>query len=273
MTRPENRLWVALDLETTGLDPATDRIVEIGAVRFDDEGRELGRFDELVNPRRPVSPGAFAVHRIPAAELASAPGIEEVLPRFLNWLEAPSPAGLVAHNARFDAAFLGWEIGRMGMDVPSLPLHDTLALSRRQLPGAPNHRLETLTGLLGLDPGRAHRALSDSLCVMGLWLALDGPERATISYPIVRCDDGSTPPRGWDRLEQAVARKWVLRIEYDGGTRGTAPRELTPIRFLHLGGTTYLIGMCHCDRVEKRFRLDRIRRYEVIVTAASDAPP
>jgi DNA polymerase III epsilon subunit family exonuclease len=267
-TATPGRLWVAFDLETTGLDPATDRIVEIGAIRFDEEGREIDVFESLVNPRRPVSPGAFAVHGIGEEELRRAPGIEVVLPAFLDWLGRWPAAGLVAHNARFDASFLGRELARVGREAPVEAVHDTLDLSRRHLTGSRNHRLETLAAQLGLSLEGSHRALADSRRVMALWLHLGGEEGRTSSYPIL-CggEEESAPPRGWERLSQAIAMGYQVRMEYTGGTRGEAPREITPVRYHHLGGVAYLIAYCHLGGIEKKFRLDRIASYELIVPA------
>jgi predicted DNA-binding transcriptional regulator YafY len=53
-------------------------------------------------------------------------------------------------------------------------------------------------------------------------------------------------------------------MEYTGGTRGTAPREVTPRAFVQRGGTAYLVAFCHLDSAEKSFRLDRVRSYEVV---------
>ncbi len=53
-------------------------------------------------------------------------------------------------------------------------------------------------------------------------------------------------------------------MEYDGGSRGPSPREITPRRFLHKGGIAYVVALCHADVFEKSFRLDRVRRYEVL---------
>src|SRR5437879_3737345 len=100
------RTYVAFDLETTGLSPVGDRIVEIGAVRFDDEGTELGSFQRLVNPLRPSHPRAFAVHGISDQELARQETAETVVPTFLEFLGDPEATTLLAHNASFDSAFL-----------------------------------------------------------------------------------------------------------------------------------------------------------------------
>src|SRR5262245_45952976 len=114
MTVPSCREYVAFDLETTGLLAEIDRVVEGGAVRFDVEGRELGRFGTLVDPGRAMSPAAQAIHGLGYAELAGAPAMRQVLPGFLEFLGDPSVTTLLAHNGAFDAGFLGRELGRDG---------------------------------------------------------------------------------------------------------------------------------------------------------------
>src|SRR4051794_32547218 len=80
--------WIAFDLETTGLVARIDRVVEIGAVRFDASGRELARFERLVDPERPMSPAAQAIHGISDAHLAGASPARAVLPEFLDFVGA-----------------------------------------------------------------------------------------------------------------------------------------------------------------------------------------
>ncbi len=135
MTRTAEREFVALDLETTGLSAAVDRVVEIGAVRFDARGVEIARFAQLVHPERLMSPSAQAVHGISDADLAGAPTARQVLPAFLEFLGAPGTSVLLAHNAAFDAAFLGRELSRAGMARPGYAVVDTLAPGASQATG------------------------------------------------------------------------------------------------------------------------------------------
>lgn len=258
------RLLVAFDLETTGLSAATDRIVEVGAVRFEPSGRELDRFARLVQPGRPMPPAAQRVHGLSDADLADAPPASIVLPEFLDWLGDPTTTTLLAHNAVFDAAFLGRELARAGRSMPGHAVVDTLALARKRLPRAPNHRLDTLARLLDLDPSGPHRALADSLRVKALWLALAVDTEPSVAYPIHDPDASPLVPLGWDRLAEAIALGLCVQIQYNGGTRGTAPRTITPRRFVHKGGRAYLVAYCHLGAAEKAFRLDRVRSYEVI---------
>jgi DNA polymerase III subunit epsilon len=263
-----SREYVAFDFETTGLRAETDRVVEIGAVRFEAGGRELARFESLVNPERPMSPGAQAVHGISDLDLVGAPTAREILPGFLDFLGDPVETTLLAHNASFDARFLGSELARLGRKPPGHAVNDTLALARARLPDLRNHRLDTLTRVLNLDNGGMHRALADSLRVKGLWLALrgdEGPTQGVIPYPIF--DAGSPMPDapfGWQALANAIRVGSRVRMEYEGGTRGREPREITPRSFTQLGGVSYVVAVCHLDGLEKKFRLDRVRWYEVI---------
>ena len=145
--------YVAFDLETTGLVARIDRVVEIAAVRFTASGQLIDRFEQLVNPERPMSPAAEAVHGISDADLAGAPVAREVLPRFLAFLGDPHATAMVAHNASFDAGFLGSELRRAGYQAPQHRIFDTLALARRRHPELSSHRLASLAAHWGLGEG------------------------------------------------------------------------------------------------------------------------
>lgn len=103
--------FAVVDVETTGLNPRTDRILEIGIVTADGSGRPTGEWSSLVNPGRPVA--ATVVHGLTDADVADAPPIAEVLPRvtaLLAWKV------VVAHNAAFDVGFLNAAYRHAGVD-------------------------------------------------------------------------------------------------------------------------------------------------------------
>ena len=198
----------------------------------------------------------------------------EVLPEFLAFLGDPGTTSLLAHNASFDAGFLGREFARAGLSAPTHSLFDTLALARRRLPQATSHRLDNLAQILGLDPAGAHRALADSLRVKEIWLLLCGASEAAgtlVSYRIFDPRDSNPTPEGWEPLLKAAAAGIMVRIEYEGGSRGSTPRSITPRRFVQRGGANYLVALCHLDSFEKSFRLDRIRCVEIV--AEPDTEP
>jgi len=266
--------YVAFDLETTGLFAASDRIIEIGAVKFEPSGLEVSRFESLVRPDWPISPGANRVHGLEAADLRDAPPIGLVLAAFLEWLGPTDGVVLLAHHARFDASFLGAEAARHGWVFPAFTIVDTLALARFRLPRAFNHKLNTLVGLLGLgEEGHDHRAMGDCLRVRGLWLALDGENGPRMEYRPFDPATEEPAPLGWESMVEAIARGHAVSMRYRGGSRGPEPRTITPRRIYHQGGTAYLAAYCHLGGFEKVFRLERIECFELKVNTQAEPVP
>ncbi len=150
--------FVAFDLETTGLSPQLDRIVEIGAVKFVD-GREVSRFGKLVDPEMPMPPGAMAVNGITDDMLAGKPTVREVLPEFLDYIRG---AVLVAHNASFDLGFIRSAMGRLGLGLLANDYVDTKVMAQKAFPGRPNYKLQSLAADLGVRSLEAHRAVDDA---------------------------------------------------------------------------------------------------------------
>jgi DNA polymerase III epsilon subunit family exonuclease len=119
--------FTILDVETTGLNPHFgDRICEIALLRCQG-GTEISRFHSLVNPRRPISPGAFAANRIKDEDLIDAPLFSEIAATVLQVI---GDSVIAAHNAPFDLAFLASELTISRLPLVDNPVVDTLALSR-----------------------------------------------------------------------------------------------------------------------------------------------
>lgn len=151
--------FVVVDLETTGLDPASDRITEVGAVRVRG-GEVLGELRTFVHPGRSIPPAVTTVTGITDAMVADAPPEAAVLGHVLGFLAG---AVLVAHNAPFDVAFLRRAARRTGHPEPELVVLDTARLSRRLLRDeVRDHRLATLARHLRARTTPEHRALADA---------------------------------------------------------------------------------------------------------------
>jgi len=151
--------FIAFDLETTGIQPKTDAIVEIGAVHFN--GTEPGEaFSTLINPGRPIPPEASAVNGITDDMVADQPVIETVLSNLADFC---GDLPLVAHNAPFDYKFLLKAIEERKARAPQGIVLDSCALARVVFPGMINYKLGTLVSHFGFPNGTFHRAEEDSV--------------------------------------------------------------------------------------------------------------
>lgn len=150
--------FIAFDLETTGTVPGADQIVEIGAVRFID-GKPEAVFATLVDPLRPIPPGATNVNGITDDMVRGQPRIETLLASFAEFCGEDL---LVAHNAPFDAQFLTADIKRHESVAPRGVIIDSLPIARKVFPGLPNYKLGTVIQYLKIPTGSFHRAEADS---------------------------------------------------------------------------------------------------------------
>lgn len=157
---PSFMRFIAFDLETTGIVPGVDQIVEIGAIRFVD-GQVESMFVTLVDPRRPIPPAASVVNGISDEMVKGQPLIEDLLPSFTSFC-GDDP--LIAHNASFDAQFLTADVKRYETSAPKGVILDTLPIARKVFPGLPNYKLATLVQHLKIPSGEFHRAQADATC-------------------------------------------------------------------------------------------------------------
>lgn len=171
---------IVLDTETTGLDPQKgDRLVEIGCVEIVNRFVTGQVFHRYINPGRPMSPEAFAVHGLSDAFLADKPVFRDVAAEFLAFI-GQDP--LVIHNAAFDMGFLNAELKRVKMPaLASDRVIDTLALARRKHPGQQN-TLDALCARYGIDNSRRtrHGALLDAEILAEVYAELSGGKQSSL---------------------------------------------------------------------------------------------
>lgn len=150
--------FVAFDLETTGIQPLEDGIVEIGAVKFID-GSPTKDFCYLINPGMPIPADAKAVHGISDEDVKNEPPIQDVMGSFTEYC---GDLPLVAHNAKFDFKFLEAAVKRTKCKAPKGQILDTYGLAKKVFPGMINYRLETLTKHFDFPNTVFHRASEDA---------------------------------------------------------------------------------------------------------------
>jgi DNA polymerase-3 subunit epsilon len=167
----EDATYVVVDLETTGLRPGQSGICEIGAVRL--RGFEVeAEFQTLVDPGLPIAAGASALTGLRNEQLRGAPRPAEAVQRFLAFA---GDGVLVAHNARFDLAFLDRETERLTGSRIGSAVVDTVRLARTLLAGrVPSFGLAQLAWFLDTSERPCHRALPDARATTELLLALIG---------------------------------------------------------------------------------------------------
>jgi predicted DnaQ family exonuclease/DinG family helicase len=156
--------YVALDLETTGLDPARDRVIEVGAVAFTPDV-VTASMERLVDPGRSVPEPVLRLTGIKPEELRGAASPEAALSELAAFMRGRQPVG---HGARLDVDFLT----TAGIWPEDEEILDTLDLARILMPAAPSHSLPLLATELGFAQPRPHRALDDAEATRNLLLRL-----------------------------------------------------------------------------------------------------
>ncbi len=224
-----------IDFETTGFDPASEAIVELGWTDvLLPEGappRVVKGGHLLINPHRPIPPVASAVHHIIDVDVETAPSWD---PGFLGF-DAPPDGELIAyaaHNAAFEQGFAGAD--------PAVPWICTYKAALRLWPDAPSHSNQALRywrnpeGLHHETAQPAHRAFPDAyvtaFLLRDLIAAADGHIEALMDWmhqPAlqIHCRFGEHKDKRWDDVPSDYL-EWILRADFDADVRFTAEHHL-----------------------------------------------
>ena len=228
--------YVALDLETTGLSPRDDRIIEIGAVKYSG-GRRTENFSCFVNPQIPIPLRITDITGIDDGMVKDAPAIEGVLGKLLDFIgELP----LLGHNITFDYGFICQKALDMKIKYRAKGI-DTHRISRSILPQLESRSLESLCGYYSIIEEPRHRAFSDAAAAARLYDRLyeeavarnmeDSPGLFTasdIAYT-VRKDTPATAKQ--IAFLNSLLRRYGIQLERETGTlsKSQASREIDRI--------------------------------------------
>lgn len=194
------RVYIALDLETTGLDARRDSIIEIGAVCFQ-RGQIVDRFVTFVNPQRTIPLRVQQITHIRNEDVARAPTLDAVIPELLAFVRN-EVVGIVAHNAAFDMGFLQ----SAGIDLHR-PVYDTFELATMLLPKVSSYSLSELCRHLQIPLISAHRALADAEATAQLFMHL--AERIeTIPRPTLRLIAAQVRAEQTTSARKRTTRSW-----------------------------------------------------------------
>lgn len=164
--------FAVVDFETTGINPSTDRIVQLAAIVVNGEGEIVDEFDTVVKPESPdhYTHGAEHIHGISESQVANGMPLSEALRKL--W-DISSGNVFTAHNARFDIGFLHAESERIGLDYRVESHIDTLSLARKiDTDKSRRHSLEALCQHYGIERERAHDAKADATATAELLMHL-----------------------------------------------------------------------------------------------------
>ena len=159
--------YVVFDLETTGLDPLKEEIIEIGACKIVD-GRIDKTFSTFVKPSKHIPREITELTGIDDNMVKDAPTINYVMPDFYKFCDG---ATIVAQNTAFDMSFIHNIAKKLSYNFDHETM-DTMVMARNKLPGLKNYKLGTIVDALGISLENAHRAIHDATATAKVFIKL-----------------------------------------------------------------------------------------------------
>ena len=274
MTMLDQIPFTFIDCETTGLSPRYgDKICEIALLKVRG-GKVQESYQTLVNPGRPISPGAMAVNGITDAMVKDAPSFSEIAEKLIRII---GDSVIVAHNAKFDLGFLSTQFQNARIPLFDNMVIDTLLLARRHY-NFPSNSLGNICTFLNFSVKDEHRAMGDvvltrmvfekfltdfkekGLVTLEELLFLQG---GSISIPVN--EEISLPPL----LEEALKRKGKVKINYLSANERESIRVIEPLEVTNLGDYLYLLAFCYLRQEKRTFRLDRVISLQMVENPAA----
>lgn len=260
---------IAIDLETTGLSPLVDRIIEIAAFKVTKEGISL--YATLINPEIPIPPFTTTIHNITDEMVQTSPKLIEVLEEFKEFLgELP----IVAHNAKFDLGFIVMGLQRQKIKLSSALIYCSCKMSRITHKEVINHKLGTLVKELKIPLLNHHRALDDAYASLMIFIkglerlkTKNQPEKQRIDlrahgllFSLDQFDELKTQelPLHLEELNKLVKEAAVIEIQYTGGTHKNQFRPIKLTSLLNTPDGNILYARCLLSDIYKSFKLNKI---------------
>lgn len=253
---------IAIDLETTGLSPLVDRIIEIAAFKITSVGVSV--YDTLINPEIPIPEHTTAIHNITDEMVASSPKLIDVLAEFKEFLgELP----IVAHNAKFDLGFIVMGLQREKIKLSSSLIYCSCKMARITHKEMTNHKLGTLVKELNIPLVNHHRALDDAYA--SLMVFVKGLERLSnkdllksygLLFSLDQFDELKTEnlPVHLEELNKLVKESAVIEIQYSGGNHKNKFRPVKLTSLLNTPDGNILYARCLWSDIYKSFKLNKI---------------
>ena len=231
---------IAFDLETTGLSPTFDHIVEISALKITQEEEET--FSTLVHPPIEIPEKVIAIHGITNSMVKDAPERAEVLKSFSDFIDGKA---LLAHNALFDIGFLAQNYSELNLPFTSNDVYCSVKLSRKTFSSFPSHKLSFLVKKLGIPLENHHRAFDDAVACLKVFIKgltqmeeddLNNKTKTSFikeSYQLNFKDFAQKSFSGLsthhNTLKKSLRDGNLIQIKYNGGSQKNKFRPIRPI--------------------------------------------
>lgn len=255
---------IAIDLETTGLSPLVDRIIEIAAMKITPE--EVVVFQTLINPEIPIPAHTTAIHNITDDMVKEAPGLKDVLHELKVFME---DLPIVAHNAKFDLGFVVMGMQKGNHQLASNEIFCSCKLARHTHMELPNHKLATLVKELNIPLVNHHRATDDAFAALKVFMHSLERVKTPLSPMLKRHgllfslnEFEQLSPEGLPEklkdLEKLVKEAAVVEILYSGGNHKNQWRPVKLTSLLNSPEGNILYARCLWSDMQKSFKLKKL---------------
>lgn len=261
---------IAIDLETTGLSPMVDKIIEIAAFKVTKE--EVNFYTTLINPEILIPPHTTVIHNITDEMVSNSPKLIEIIEELKEFLgELP----IVAHNAKFDLGFIVMGLQKSNIKLPSSLIYCSCKMSRATHKEAKNHKLGTLVQELDIPLLNHHRALDDAYASLKIFikallklknendlvkqkanLKAHGFLFSLDQFSELKIDQ---LPEHLEELNKLVKELAVIEIEYAGGNYKNQFRPIKLTSLLNTPDGNFLYARCLWSDIYKSFKLSKIK--------------
>jgi DNA polymerase III epsilon subunit family exonuclease len=250
---------VVFDLETTGLSPLLDKIVELSAIKL--TPYKCKTIDQLINPERPIPPETTEIHGIRDDQIVGSPLIGNFLTDFYDFCEG---LPLLAHNAQFDAGFIVFESHKHNIELPKIDVYCSLKMARNSYPHFSKYRLNDLAEQLEIPLESHHHALDDGLASLkifckSLMRAHSNPKESRLfKLTDFKKSLDLEIPKHLELIKENIFKQNTIDIKYKGGSMKGKFRPIRPISILPMPKGTILYAHCLVSDLYKSFALSKV---------------
>ncbi len=256
---------VFFDLETTGLSPLVDKVIEIGAIKISSD--TVSHFSTLVNPKIKIPEATIKIHKITDDMVKDSETIEHALPRFMNFIGHDS---LIAHNAKFDIGFLIVSLNNLNLSIPQSNIYCSCQYARSTVKESHNHKLSTLAKMLNLSLENHHRATDDAItCLQITAQGLIQKNKSIKKQKLCVLSDYKKEnmqiPEHLSSLPDLTTKQELIEIIYDKGSQKGKFRKVKPTALLPMPNGNVLYALCLGSNIYKTFAISKIKEIRTMV--------